>query len=234
MTTQANAEDSIPTPDADQVSNYLSSHPEFFDHHPELLAGLKLEHASGNAISLIERQVQVLREQNQDLKKRLLELVDVARDNDRLSERLHHLTLDLLRAGSLVELLDSLEHGLRNEFQADAIVLHLPALEESQQRETGAKSLLVDDALKALLPTPLVDNKPQCGRLTQEQAAFLFGDQGAAIESCAVIPLGDHADAGLLSIGSREVNRFNPCMGTLFLAHLGELIERLLTKHKNP
>jgi uncharacterized protein YigA (DUF484 family) len=233
MTTQANAEEQTTTPDADQVSNYLSTHPEFFDQHPDLLAELKLEHASGNAVSLIERQVQILREQNQDLKKRLLELVDVARDNDRLSERLHHLTLDLLRAGSLIELLDALEHSLRSEFQADAVMLHLPELDESRQRESGAKSLLIDDALRAILPTPLVDNKPQCGRLTQEQADFLFGDQAAAIESCAVIPLGEHAKAGLLSIGSREVNRFNPCMGTLFLSHLGELIARLLHQHRN-
>jgi len=86
------------------------------------------------------------------------------------------------------------------------------------------------DALKALLPTPLVDNRPQCGRLKHEQAEFLFGDQAAAIESCAVIPLGHCGSAGLLSIGSREVNRFNPCMGTLFLSHLGELIARLLER----
>jgi hypothetical protein len=154
----------------------------------------------------------------------------VARDNDRLSERVHRLTLDLLSAGSLTELIDSLEHGLRNEFMADAIVLHLPALDESRQRECGARPLEVDNALMNLLPTPLVDNRPQCGRLKQGQAEFLFGDQAAAIESCAVIPLGDRASAGLLSIGSREVNRFNPCMGTLFLSHLGELVAGLLAR----
>jgi hypothetical protein len=101
-------------------------------------------------------------------------------------------------------------------------------VDESRLRETGARALHIDDALRALLPTPLVDGKPQCGRLKQDQAEFLFGDQAAAIESCAVIPLGDHACAGLLSIGSREVNRFNPCMGTLFLSHLGELVASLL------
>ena len=230
MTTQANAETRLSAPDAEQVSDYLSSHPDFFDSRPELLTGLKLDHPSGRAVSLIERQVQVLREQNQDLKKRLLELVEVARDNDRLSERVHRLTLDLLKADSLVELLDGLEHSLRNEFMADAMVLHLTGLDESLQRETGARPLLIDDALKTLLPTPLVDNKPQCGRLRHEQAVFLFGDQAAAIESCAVVPLGAHAGAGLLSIGSREVNRFNPCMGTLFLTHLGELVACLLKR----
>lgn len=228
MTTQANAENSVPATDAQTVSDYLTSHPDFFDKHPEVLAALQLNHTSGKAVSLIERQVQILRSQNQDLKKRLLDLVDVARDNDRLSERVHRLILDLLNAGSLTELIDNLEHNLRSEFMADAIVLHLPALDESRQRECGVRPLVIDDALKNLLPTPLVDNRPQCGRLKREQAEFLFGDQAAAIESCAVIPLGNHASTGLLSIGSREVNRFNPCMGTLFLSHLGELIAGLL------
>lgn len=231
MTTQANAENHDATPDAGQVSEFLSRHPDFFDTRPELLAELDLSHPSGTAVSLIERQVQVLRDQNGDLKKRLLELVEVARENDRLSERVHRLTLDLLDATSLVELIDRLEHSLRDEFVADAVVLHLPGLEESRQRETGARALHIDEALKALLPTPLVDEKPQCGRLKREQAEFLFGEQAAAIESCAVIPLGEHASAGLLSIGSREINRFNPCMGTLFLSHLGALIARLLKRH---
>lgn len=230
MTTQANAENSLAGPDEQQVSEYLSTHQDFFDRHPELLAQIQLSHASGRAVSLIERQVQVLRDQNRDLKKRLLELVDVARDNDRLSGRVHHLTLELLKANSLTELIDGLEHSLRNEFLADAVALHLPSMDESRLRETGAKPLRIDDALRALLPTPLVDSKPQCGRLKEEQAGFLFGDQAAAIESCAIIPLGERAADGLLSIGSREVNRFNPCMGTLFLSHLGELIARLLSR----
>lgn len=228
MTSQANAEPQHSEPDASQVHDYLANHAEFFNEYPELLADLQLSHASGKAVSLIERQVQVLREQNHDLKQRLLELVDVARDNDRLNERLHNLTLELIGAGSLAELVESLEHQLRNEFMADAIILHLPDLDESRQRETGAQPLVIDDHLRELLPTPLTENKPQCGRLKQAQAEFLFGEQAAAIESSAVIPLGENACGGLLTIGSREVNRFNPCMGTVFLMHLGELLVRLL------
>lgn len=232
MTSQANAETVLTEPEASQVRDFLTNHPEFFDEHADLLAELQLSHASGKAVSLIERQVQTLREQNQDLKKRLLELVDVARDNDRLSERLHHLSLELIRAASLTELLDNLEHQLRNEFSADAIILHLPGLDESRQRETGARPLLIDDALKDRLSMPFKENKPLCGRLKEDQVDFLFGDQAAAIESSAVIPLGENASEGLLVIGSREVNRFNPCMGTLFLTHLGELVTQLLQTHR--
>ena len=234
MTTTANAETRISEPDAEQVSEFLKQHPHFFGDRPELLIEIQLNHSSGSAISLIERQVQVLRDQNQDLKTKLLELVDVARDNDRLNERMHQMTLDLLQSGSLIELLDTLENHLRNEFSADTITLHLPGLDEVCRRETGAIDLVIDDSLNALFPSPLSEGKPLCGRLRQEQLDFLFHDQAAAIESASVIPLGEHAEAGLLSIGSREVNRFSSSMGTLFLSHLGALLASLLNMHRSP
>ena len=233
MTTQANAESRIEQPDTEQVASFLSNHPDFFDDHPELMAELRLSHSTGNAVSLIEKQVQVLRDQNRDLKNKLLELVDVAQDNDRLNQRMHQMTLDLLKAGSLLQLLDTLRDHLGNEFKADAIALHLPALDETQQREAGAKYLIIDETLKDQFPGAYADGKPQCGRFKQEQLDIIFKDQAAAIESTAIVPLGDCADSGLLAIGSREVNRFNPCMGTLFLSHLGELLSCLLEHHNS-
>jgi hypothetical protein len=228
MTTQASIDTRIDGPTGEQIAAYLEKHPEFFDEHPDLLAGLRLSHSSGKAVSLIERQVQVLREQNDTLKSRLMELVNVARDNDRLNSRIHQMTVDLLQASSLLALLDTLEDHLRNEFKADAFALRLVGLGETLQRETGVEALLIDAGSKALFPTSLCDGKPQCGRLKRQQLEFLFGDQARDIESAAVIPLGDHGRDGLLAIGSREINRFNPCMGTLFLSHLGELLVVLL------
>ncbi len=233
MTSQANAETPVTEADASQVRDYLASHPDFFDDHRELLTELQLSHASGNAVSLIERQVQILRDQNQELNKKLLELVNIARDNDHLGKRLHQLTLGLIDTSSLTELVDKLTHQLCNEFNADAVVLRLTDLDESQQQETGAYTLTIDDSLKALLPTPLTENTPQCGRLKQAQTEFLFGEQANTIESCAIIPLGENCRDGLLVIGSQEAERFNPCMGTLYLAHLGELVANLLKRYRN-
>ncbi len=229
MTSQANAESATAQePDAEQVTRYLAHHPEFFENQADLVAELRLSHASGSAISLIERQVQVLREQNEGLKDRLLALVDVARDNDRLSDRVHRMTLDLLATDSAVALTDTLEDRLRNEFNADAVSLFLTDIDDSLQRECGVLKLEIDDALKALFGPAFRENKPQCGRLDREQNEFLFREQAHAIESAAVIPLGHHARVGLLAIGSREANRFNNGMGTLFLSHLGELLLALL------
>ena len=224
MTTQANVDTPNRAPDAQEIADYLISHPEFFDERPELVADLRLTHSSGAAVSLVERQILVLREQNGELKRKLLELVDVARDNDRLNERMHRMTLDLSRSDSLRMLLDTLKDHLHNEFKADAVAACIINLDESQQRDTYATKLEPDDTLKTLFKTAFTDSKPQCGRLKQEQLDFLFGDQAAAIESAVVVPLGAQAEHGLIAIGSREVSRFNPCMGTLFMSHLAELL----------
>ncbi|VAW73529.1 Protein of unknown function DUF484 [hydrothermal vent metagenome] len=228
MTSQANAKPAVQEPDDAQVARYLANHPEFFENQAELIAGLRLSHVSGTAVSLIERQVQVLRDQNEGLKARLLELVDVARDNDRLSDRVHRMTLDLLATDNPASLTDTLEDQLRNEFNADAVSLFLTDVDDELQRECGVVKLETDDALKALFRPVFNEGKPQCGRLGADQFAFLFKEQAQAIESAAVIPLGHHAQAGLLAIGSREANRFNNDMGTLFLSHLGELLLALL------
>ncbi len=227
MTTQASMDSTDTLIDPVQVTEFLRSQPEFFNDNPELLAGLRLHHPSGKAVSLIEHQVQILRQQNEDLKNRLMELVDVARENDRVNGRMHSLIIGLLGARTAVELLDRLEDHLRNEFKADTISIHLPAASESLLRETGTRKLVLNDAVKQLFAKPLSENTPLCGRLSNEQLEFLFGEQAMAIESSAVIPLG----TGMLAIGSREVNRFHCNMGTLFLSHLGQLLTGLLKNH---
>jgi uncharacterized protein YigA (DUF484 family) len=228
MTTQVNIDTSANEPDSAQVAGYLREHPEFFSEHADLLAELRIPHPSGRAVSLVERQVQVLRDQNGELKTKLLSLVDVARDNDRLNERMHRLTVDLLQAGSLAGLVDALQHHMRNEFKADALALHLPGLDEAAQRDSGALPLDQLARARELFGQCFDNTKPVCGRLRLEQLEFLFHDQAAAIESAAVVPLSAKAQQGLLAIGSREVNRFNPCMDTLFLNHLGELMACLI------
>ncbi|HHJ13421.1 MAG TPA: DUF484 family protein [Gammaproteobacteria bacterium] len=217
-----------PEPDAEQVARFLAEHPEFFEDREQLVAGLRLSHASGGAVSLIERQVQVLRKKNESLKQRLLELVDVARENDRLSERVHHMTLALLETVDAAALVDTLEDRLRNEFEADTVSLFLPRPTPVLAHQAGVHTLPADEASRALLPTLFTESKPLCGRLRQEQLDLLFPQQGTAIGSAAVIPLGPCARQGLLAIGSQNTVRFNSGMGTLFLRQLGELLVCLL------
>ena len=109
------------------VAEYLQTHPDFFERNGPLLSRLRLPHLrdAGATVSLVERQVEVLRERNQALERRLKELVDVARANDALADRIHRLSQRLIRAHSLPETIDALETSLREDFEARNSVLVL-------------------------------------------------------------------------------------------------------------
>jgi len=210
------------------IADYLRDNPEFFHNNASLLATLQIPHAVGPAISLVEHQVKVLRDQNSQLKRKLMDLVHVARDNNRLNERMHQLTLGLIRAHSLEDLLDTLRENLLGEFKADTVVMKIAAVTETQTRECGIDLYDPESAELQHFESFLKTSRPVCGRFKDEQTQYLFGDQAQAIESVALVPLGHNCQHGLLAIGSREASRFHPGMGTLFLTHLGELMALLL------
>jgi hypothetical protein len=213
------------------VADYLRDNPDFFQNNTSLLAALQIPHAVGPAVSLVEHQVKVLRDQNSQLKRKLMDLVHVARDNNRLNERMHQLTLGLINASSLEALLDTLRENLLVEFKADTVTLRLAGLPEARARECAVDIFDPDSKELNHFEVFLKSSRPQCGRFKQEQLQYLFGDQAQAIESVALIPLGPKISLGLLAIGSREASRFHPGMGTLFLTHLGELTGLLLADH---
>ena len=216
------------------VADYLRDNPEFFLNNTSLLATLEIPHSCGTAVSLVEHQVKVLRDQNRQLKRKLMDLVHVARDNNRLSERMHQMTLGLINAHSLEALLDTLRDNLQGEFKADAVTLRLAGVPEVQARECGVENFSLNDPELQHFETFYKACRPQCGRFKREQLQYLFGDQAPAIESVALIPLGAKGAFGLLAIGSQEASRFHPGMGTLFLTHLGELLGLLLANWLQP
>ncbi len=225
------------------VVDYLRDHPEFFNTHTGLLAEIQVPHQSHGAISLIERQVTVLRDQNQDIKRQLQALVHVARDNDRLNQRVQRLTLALLAAKDLNATLRVIANSLHEDFRADALVLCLlgktPRLPERD--ETGQLRLrrLLPDDLDGSFATLLATGKPLCGHLRRSQLNALFEDEAAdpaaQIGSAVVLALKSPGEVparlGLLGIGSRDNKRYHAGMGTLFLSFLGELIGHALARH---
>lgn len=221
MNEERDASDSEPV-----VVAYLRDHPEFFTQHPDLAENLRVPHPCRPAVSLLEYQNHLLREHCQRLRDKLLELVAIARDNDRLAERVQRLALGLLDArGGLDELLHGIKAILRDEFKADGVALclampptdGLSAVEEFLRPDVVT---LFDEVFRA--------GRPQCGRLSLEQAAALFSDGAGFAASAALIPLGGDEWRGLLAVGSGDPKRFHPGMGTLFLERIGELITQTL------
>ena len=215
------------------VVRYLAEHPDFFERHGALLERLRLPHAPGGpAVSLVERQVSVLQDKNRGLERRLQELVEVARNNTVLSDRVHGLAIRLLRAPGTEAALAALEAGLREDFGAhQAVVILLHNTSEIVQKPATRFLRYVDrgdPALKAF--ATFIDNaRPRCGRIRDVQREFLFPGEAAGIASVAMVPLGPTCEIGILAIGSSDASRFNPTMSTDFLARIGELVAAALS-----
>lgn len=216
------------------IIKFLETHPDFFERHPELLSGLRLPHESGQAVSLIEKQVSVLREQNSTLKNRLDRLTENAKGNEKLSERINGLILSLLDADSLDAVINIIEQRLSNDFNADAVVIRLfntghPAM------AAHPEILDWDEPALGAFEKIIAGRKPICGSLKPGQLESLFNDDAGNIGSAALIPLveSDHSTTcyGMLAIGSHDHMRFRSDMGTLFLKHLGDVLARVLRNH---
>jgi uncharacterized protein YigA (DUF484 family) len=197
-------------PNADQIAAYLRRHPDFFLKRPDLLMDIEVAHPSGGAVSLLERQVSVLRERNMDMRHRLNNLLDTARTNDRLFEQTKQLVLHLLEAQTLDQIVDTFVNSLQKDFEVARVVV------------LGEARAQIDGLLKS--------SKAVCGVLRPEEVQFLFPDHARQIGSAAVVPLTYGYPLGVLAIASTDAHYFRSSMGTLFLGYIAEVLNRLLPK----
>ena len=211
------------------VVNYLQKHPRFFENNLDILSELRLPHPSGTAISLIERQVDVLRDNNHKLEHKLNNLIQIARDNDRLNSRIQKMALALMETTALDEVFYAVQVILRSEFNADSTSLRCFGAPKTNTTLDDSTFLERDIALEKQFSKFFDKNKPICGPLDPDQAEFLFGDNAESIISAALVPISGQQDViGMLAIGSYDINRFHPAMGTVFLTYIGEMVGRTL------
>ena len=234
MSTQRKPDFIEEDPTENAVHDYLQANPDFFERHSELLSALRLPHLSGVAVSLVERQVSVLRQKDLNLERKLKELIEVARINDTLGAKMHQLTLRLLAANDISETLEAIETALRTGFNSDLSVLVLfsdPSMFEDVNIGRFFKPVEREtESLKAFA-TFLKSNNPRCGQVRDSQRDFLFGIETDEVGSAALIPLGKKSEIGFLAIGSEDSNRFHPGMSMDFLSRLGDLVAEALKRY---
>lgn len=215
--------------DDQQVREYLQANPGFFSQHEDLLADISLPHQAGQAVSLVERQVSVLRERNMEMRHRLNELIEVARENDQLFEKTKQLILGIVAAKSLDELTSAVQVALKQEFQADvsALTLFAPAQEKLLSQ---ARVVPLQEA-KQSIQGILSSSRAVCGTLRPQEMSFLFPEQTSELGSAAVAPLGDGEVVGVLAVGSFDPNHYRANMGTMFLTYVGDILNVVLPRY---
>jgi len=211
------------------VADFLRKNPGFFEQHPDTLEHIEINHGSGNAVSLIERQVEQLRASNRALEQRLESLVAIAAENEKLISRLHRLTLELAPIESHRAFFKRLEESLREDFDVDIVRIYLA--DHGIAAETGALAAPVEteDAVFESFRPLLDKGAATCGRFNETKMGFLFGEKGPWVRSTALVPIGPNGEHGIMAIGSSDQNRFYPGMGTLFLDLLAEVITSRLS-----
>ncbi|NOX09821.1 MAG: DUF484 family protein [Gammaproteobacteria bacterium] len=224
-----NTEESLDNPlDETQVSIYLTENPDFFNRNPDLARDLQIPHQCGNAISLIERQTDLLRKKSQQAQQQLAELIQIGQDNDAISQRLQELSLQMIGITNLKALYSSLHDSLCHGFQVDVISLHLDADIGTKDLPASIKVYNLDEFNEMNLGK-LLGDQPRCIALAPIQNDYLFDKQDNPIKSAALIPLNDNGKPGLLSLGSCDKERFHSDMDVHFLHYLAKLTEKVIS-----
>ena len=211
---------------ASDIAAYLREHPDFLSDYPELANVLTMPREQGAVASLAAYQLQTLREKNAELERRFGELTEIAAQNERLMHRVHDLNVAVLRANTPAIAARSVVVKLREDFATDQVRLVLfgnltlpPA--EWLTHEPGGRADMPEFA------DFLAHHEPISGRLSAERLYRLFGQQAPDIRSAAVMPLGEY---GLLAIGSRDADHFQPGMGTMFLKMISATVTASLAR----
>lgn len=219
------------------IARYLASHPDFFERHLPLLRRLQIPHQSGGAtVSLVERQVSVLRQRNDELERQLAELFDVAKANNAIVDHIHALAMKFIATRGVDARLEALESALREDFAAERAVLLLfrDTCPPGISRLGFVKVFERDDESLKPFSTFLRSARARCGPLRDKQKDVLFDREADSITSAAMVPIGDGGRFGFLTVGSRDPNQFHPGQRVDFLGRLGELIALALASDDEP
>jgi hypothetical protein len=219
---------------ADEVAIFLKNNPDFFIDHAELLAEMNFSNTHGaSAVSLVERQVGLLREKVRLLEGKLGELIGFGEENDIISEKVHKLAVDMEGAAELSRVVGALYSHLSGAFAVPCVGVRLWGV-AAGDAASAEEFQPVSDNVK-LIASSL--QHPYCGAAADQEAAAWFGARIAPIRSVAQIPLREEgfggACFGLLVLASEDAYRFYPDMGTMYLSRIGELAGAALLRVVN-
>ncbi|KRG78265.1 hypothetical protein ABB30_04190 [Stenotrophomonas ginsengisoli] len=210
-----------------EVAAWLRRHPQFLQQYPDLAMSLVVPRQDGPAASLVGYQLEILREKNRDLSRRLHELASNAQVNEQLTLRTHQLTLALMRQANAADTLRAMAAALAEDFAGDQVSIVLFKPVAGLDQAAWLQVIAADDPRLAVFADALASGEPVCGRLLPARNEVLYGEQAGQVQSSVLLPL---PGIGLLAVGSTDGNRFYPGMGTVFVHMMAQSLLTALAR----
>ena len=211
------------------VRDYLIDHPTFFEDNPDVLEAINVSHDSGKAISLVERQITIMRDKNKVLSGQLEKLIETAKNNDQLLAKTNQLVLKLIQAEDLNSLIAVLDTSLKNDFNTEFYSLTL--IDKGLFTSKTAANLVSEEEAKSKISSLLSAQKAVSGVMREEQINFLFDQSANNIASVIALPLNSSEPFGILALGSSDADFYSHDIGTVFFDYIGALLNELIPMH---
>jgi uncharacterized protein YigA (DUF484 family) len=219
----------------DDIANYLVNTPDFFARHAELLAAVQLSSPHGNrAVSLQERQAEMLREKIRALEHRLVDMVRHGNENVVIADRLHRWACGLFQVPAPEALPQAITSEIQNQFMVPQVAIRIWDADRRFVLEEFAAGVSEDAKTFASSLT-----QPYCGVNSGFEAANWLPDTAMAL-SLALLPLREgpvnstSPAFGMLVLASPDPQRFHGGMGTDFLERIAELASAALSRLRRP
>lgn len=210
-----------------EVAAWLRRHPQFLQQYPDLATSLVVPRQDGQAASLVGYQLEILREKNRDLSRRLHELASNAQVNEQLTLRTHQLSLALMRQATAADTLRAMVAALAEDFAGDQVAIILFQPVAGLETTDWLQVIAPGDPRLAVFADALASGEPVCGRLLPARNAVLYGEHAAQVQSSVLLPL---PGIGLLAVGSADPNHFYPGMGTVFVHMMAQSLLTALAR----
>lgn len=224
LTASRDEEAPVPKLNEREVVAFLKAQSDFFSRHPDLLEAVELRHKAGSAVSLIERQVDMLRAKNQRLEDRLTRLMDAARENEKRADKVQRLARTLIRAPSLGNVVVGLAKCMREDFGIEETMVGVASAQLKRYDIEGLVALEGEGKLARAFENFFRTRLVECGPISEDRAQLLFPKAQELPRSAAIVPLEKEKSLGMIALGSVDPERFQPRQGKMFLEMTAELV----------
>tara|TARA_B100000609_G_C17198835_1_gene426913 strand:+ start:1074 stop:1736 length:663 start_codon:yes stop_codon:yes gene_type:complete len=212
--------------DPKQVEEFLILNPDFLSENSHILNSLEIAHETGGAVSLIQKQVEMLRKNYESTSGNLVKLIEIAEENEKIFEKTKSLILDLIICENLTEIVSKTEDAFIKSFDSDSCKLlffkksnNLPKGRIIEAKEAHSHIGKKYNAIDIF-----------CGPVSKEESNFIFGKKAKVI-NCALVPVRNSNCPGMLALGSKDKEKYSNENDTLFLKFIAETLSRLIDRN---